>query len=244
MTPPLLDLTHALFLDLDGTLIDLADRPDQVVLAPGVIETLTNLHAALDGAMALVTGRRLADADALLRPLRLPAAGLHGAEIREHPDTLPQSETIAGRALRELVGRLQASLAGDPDLWLEDKGAAAALHYRAAPARAAEARELMQRAVHGLGLDVIAGKAVFEARSPGIDKGTAVAHFMQRAPFSGRTPVFVGDDVTDEDGIAGAQSRGGFGVKVGTGTSAASLRLAGPAAVHAWLRNSLARLTP
>lgn len=244
MTPPLLDLTHALFLDLDGTLVDLANRPDHVVLAPGISDLLAGLHTSLGGAIALVTGRRLADADELLRPLRLPAAGLHGAELRAQPDEAPQSAQISDRALRELVRRLQASLAGDTELWLEDKGAAAALHYRAAPARAGEARELMHRAASGLDLSIIAGKAVFEARSPGIDKGTAVAHFMQRPPFAGRIPVFVGDDVTDEDGIAGAQSHGGFGVKVGTGTSAASLRLAGPAAVHAWLRSSLARLTP
>lgn len=230
-SPPL-SCADALFLDFDGTLVELAERPDLVQIPPELPALLAGVAALLGDALAIVSGRRLASIDQLLAPMRFSGAGLHGAELRTDPrDTAPPLQPVLDGAAQRLAARLD----GDTALWLEHKGAALALHYRGAPQRAADAERLLRDAVAGLDVAVIAGKYVFEARPRHADKGAALRALMQQAPFAGRRPVYVGDDATDEDGMRAAQALGGLGVKVGQGDSAAALRLAHPAAVRAWL---------
>ena len=230
--PPPPSRTDALFLDFDGTLVDLAERPSLVQVPQDLPALLASVSAAVGEALAIVSGRRLASIDALLAPMRFSGAGLHGAELRTDPrETAPPQQSTLDHAAQWLAARLE----GDPALWLEDKGAALALHYRGAPERAADAECLLRDAVAGLDVEVIAGKCVFEARPRNVNKGQALRELMRLPPFAGRRPLYVGDDTTDEDGIRAAQALGGAGIKVGEGNSDAALRLENPAAVRAWL---------
>jgi trehalose 6-phosphate phosphatase len=230
--PPPTQFDDALFLDFDGTLIELAEKPGLVQVPASLPALLCGVAAALGEALAIVSGRSLASIDALLAPMRFCGAGLHGAELRTYPREAPPPHAAEWE---HLVLRLRQQLDGDDAIWVEDKGRTLALHYRGAPERADQAGRLLREAVAGTGLEVIAGKCVYEARPPGRNKGYAVRALMRQAAFAGRRPVYVGDDVTDEDGIAAAQDLGGVGVKVGSGASAAVCRLESPAAVRAWL---------
>jgi len=229
-SPPSCD--DALFLDFDGTLVELAERPELVQVAGQLPALLSCVAAALGEALAIVSGRSLASIDALLTPMRFCGAGLHGAELRTDPrEAAPPYEAL----LEQVANILELRLRGDSGMWLEDKGKTLALHYRGVPEQAAAAECLLREAVAGADLEVIAGKRVFEARQRGVHKGYALLALMRRPPFSGRRPIYVGDDVTDEDGIEAAQALGGIGIKVGDGASAAAWRLESPAAVRAWL---------
>jgi trehalose 6-phosphate phosphatase len=232
--PPLDPERHALFLDFDGTFVDFAPEPDAIQLRPGAKELLKAVHERLGGAMALVSGRQVANLDRHLHPLRLPAAGVHGHELRVTRGIMRPSRgsadlgTARARLLRLFGPR-------DPILF-EDKGMALVLHFRKAPDQATRAEELARRAAEGLGeVRVVAGNNIFEIRPTGIHKGMAVAELLQHPPFAGRLPVFVGDDTTDEDGFEAAEACGGFGVKVGEGETAARFRLTDISAVHDWL---------
>ncbi len=230
--PPPPSSTDALFLDFDGTLVELAERPSLVQVPHDLPALLASVSAAVGEALAIVSGRRLASIDALLAPMRFSGAGLHGAELRTDPrETAPPLESTMDPAAQWLAARIE----GDAALWLEDKGAALALHYRGAAERADDAERLLRDAVAGLEVEVIAGKYVFEARPRNVNKGKALSALMRRPPFAGRRPLYVGDDATDEDGIRAAQALGGVGIKVGEGDSDAALRLENPAAVRAWL---------
>jgi trehalose 6-phosphate phosphatase len=240
--PPSPNCRDALFLDFDGTLVELAERPSLVRVAPELPALLACASASVGEALAIVSGRRLASIDALLAPMRFSGAGLHGAELRSDPR---QAAPPLDPALTATAQWLAARIEDHPGLWLEDKGAALALHYREPGPQAAAAERLLREAVAGLEVEVIAGRLVFEARPRGADKGAALRALMQSPPFAGRRPVYVGDDLTDEDGIAAAQSLGGFGIKVGHGPSRADARLENPAAVLDWLsRISLDRAQP
>ena len=231
-SPPPPTAADALFLDFDGTLVELAERPNLVKIAPELPALLAAASAANGEALAIVSGRRLASIDALLKPMRFAGAGLHGAELRTDPrEAAPAQQTTLDAAAHWLAARLE----DEPGLWLEDKGAAMALHYRGVPERAGQAEHLLREAVRGLEVEILSGKDVFEARPRGVNKGEALRALMRHAPFAGRRPVYVGDDSTDEDGIAAAQALGGLGIKVGEGASQAALRLENPAAVRAWL---------
>lgn len=231
--PPPPALSDALFLDFDGTLAELAERPHLVRIPPELPGLLACASAALDEALAIVSGRRLASIDLLLEPMRFSGAGLHGAELRLDPrEAAPPLQPLMDRAAAWLAARTD----GDTALWIEDKGMALALHYRGAPQARATARELLRQAVDGLEVEIISGHDVFEARPRGANKGAALRALMHGAPFAGRRPVYVGDDTTDEDGIIAAQAAGGIGIKVGAGPSAARFRLEHPAAVRAWLK--------
>jgi trehalose 6-phosphate phosphatase len=235
--PPLLAPHHALFLDFDGTLAEIAPRPDAVTVdreLPGILERLAQ---RLGGALAIVTGRRVAEIDPLLAPAVLPAAGQHGAELRPRPGGSVQLRTPAGIATlaRQLIERFGA----DARLLIEDKGAAVALHFRQAPERALECLHAVRvLAEPWPDLEVITGKRVVEVRGRDADKGQALRALAREAPFAGRPPVFVGDDRTDEDAFAVIEAAGGYGVKVGDGPTAARYRCSGVADVRAWLRAS------
>lgn len=235
--PPALTAKHALFLDFDGTLVALADHPDRIIVPALLHETLSVLERQLDGALAIVTGRSLESLDSFLAPLKLRAAGIHGAELRDNPLKPPADVAQLG----DLAARLEARFADDPHVWIEDKRAAVAVHYRQAPERQDELFAVVSDIVKAQdqGLEIICGKCVFEARHHGVGKDAAVRALMASPPFQGRIPVFVGDDRTDEDGIREAQAQGGFGIKVGTGASDAQWRLATPVSVLVWLRGQL-----
>lgn len=233
MMPPVPE-RPALFLDFDGTLVEIADEPDQVIVADGLPALFEALVARTGGAIAVVTGRKVADIDHFLA-IPIAAAGMHGLERRVAPRAdvshAPPPDEID--TLRERI-RAWDGLTGG--VHMEDKGAGLAVHYRAAPEREAAVKAEMEKLIADLpALHLINGKMVVEAKGTGFDKGSSVSAFMRAAPFEGRTPVFIGDDVTDEDGIRVAEELGGFGIKVGDGPTGASYRLPDVEAVHAWL---------
>ncbi|KAB8046489.1 trehalose-phosphatase [Janthinobacterium rivuli] len=223
----------AVFLDFDGTLVDLAPTPDGVRLEPGVVEALALLAERHGGALALISGRPVAQIDAMLAPLRLPVAGVHGVERRGADGTFSVAATPD---VSPVLTRAQALAAVHPGLLVEQKRGAVALHYRLAPQLEQLCLQEMTAAVQACpGVLLLHGKMVLEAKPAATDKGGAIAAFMQEAPFAGRRPVFAGDDTTDEAGFAFVQQAGGQGVKVGNGPSAAALRLASPGALRAAL---------
>jgi trehalose 6-phosphate phosphatase len=232
-TPPPLRPDHALFLDFDGTLVEIAPSPDSIVLDPMLPAALSRLADRLGGALALVSGRPIADIDRWLAPLRLPSAGVHGAERRDGDGQL---SAVAPPELAALADRLEALVREHPGLLLERKSASVALHYRQAPALEALCRAALAELLAPLpGLRLLQGKQVLEVLPPAVGKGQAIEAFLREPPFAGRRPLFVGDDVTDEDGFEAVQRHGGIAVKVGPGESGAACRLDSPAAVRQWL---------
>ena len=232
--------TWALFLDVDGTLIEIAEAPDAVHVDEGVGGLLTGLGESLDGALALASGRSLDVLDRFFAPLVLPAAGLHGLERRSAGGEVSRSDGSA--ALEPARRDLERFVAGHPGTLLEDKSATLALHYRRAAAAEAPAREAMERAraALGPGYRVQEGKMVLELKPHRPNKRTVVEDFMAEAPFRGRVPVFVGDDITDEEGFEAAQSAGGAAIVVGlepdgSRESVARYGLGGVRELHRWL---------
>lgn len=234
-----IDRRTALFLDFDGTLADLAPEPQAVRVSPELVPTLRRLCERLDGALAIVSGRPIAEIDRLLAPLRLPAAGVHGAE-RRHATQVEAIAVPPLAALDEVEAVAAAVAARHPGVRVERKAAALALHYRLAPEAEHACLAAMRRAVEDrAGLGVLVGKCVVEVKPAGVDKGRAIEAFLTRPPFAGRTPVFVGDDVTDEAGFAAAVRAGGHAVKVGAGPTQAAHRVDSPAALLDGLRRWL-----
>ncbi len=227
----------SLFLDFDGTLVELAERPEQVQLAPAVLATLASLQQLLGGRLALVSGRPIAQLDAMLSPLLLPLAGVHGLERRGFDGVLHR---IAPPDLTAVRTAAHALAALHPGLWVEEKFGALALHYRQAPALGPLCDAAMAEAVRqSPGTVLLQGKMVAEIKPAGIDKGSAVCAFLAEVPFAGHAAVFAGDDVTDEAGFAMVQALGGIGIKVGPGPTVAQLRIASPAALHDLLQQLL-----
>lgn len=228
--------TLALFCDVDGTLLPIAEAPDAVRVSDRVRRALGRLAQALEGAVALISGRRIDDLDRLFAPLHLPTAGLHGLERRDGAGCLHRLADAAEMA--PLRPELRAFAQSTEGVLLEDKGATLALHYRGAPARAGELRALVARLVAGRldRLRVLEGKMVIEIKPRVAHKGEAIAGFMGEPPFAGRRPVFLGDDLTDEDGFRVVNELGGVTVRVGDeGRSEARHRLANVEAVLVWL---------
>jgi len=228
----------AYFLDLDGTLLEFAD-PRAPANEDGRLWTLlSGLYRATGGAVAVVSGRALADVDRLLGPdgPRLPAAGQHGMERRDARGRVTHHPFAAARLERVRV-QLAAAVATRPGLMLEHKGASLALHYRRAPRLGGYAHRLVRSLAPGLGprFRIQAGKRVVEVRPAGRDKGAAVLEFMHEPPFRGRAAVFIGDDIADEHGFTAVNRLGGVSIKVGPGRTAARWRLRNVAAVWAWL---------
>jgi trehalose 6-phosphate phosphatase len=224
---------QALFLDFDGTLVDLAPRPDAIVVEPALTASLRRLHERLGGALALISGRSIDDLDRWLQPLVLPAAGVHGAERRGAGGVVTTAALPSLESVAACARRLAQAHAG---VRVERKAAAVALHYREAPGAEAACVEAFSAAVaEAPGLRLLHGKMVLEALPLGVSKGHAVEAFLAEPPFLGRQPVFIGDDVTDEAGFDVVQRRGGIAVKVGPGPTIATERLAGAAEVRQWL---------
>lgn len=206
---------YALFFDIDGTLIDLADTPDSIIVPADLPRHLAALSRHLKGALALVTGRALTYADHLFAPHSLLIAGLHGTELRLPDGTFTRPEpTHAFQALKHELTALEKHL---PGVLVEDKGAAVAVHIRHVPEAANEIEKTMQAAVvkAGPGYVLQRGKMVFEIRPDSADKGRALNAYMAMPPFAGRVPVAWGDDVTDESLFAAANRLGGVSIRVG-----------------------------
>ena len=245
--PGRLDAKAALFIDVDGTLLELAPRPELVAVPAGLPALLKSLGRERGGALALVSGRRLADLDRLFAPWRGAAAGLHGAERRRADGSYaPSGSGPEDIAVAAALDRLRLELIDVarrwPGAWLEDKGRTLALHYRAAPEKAAEIGAFAADLMRGAGdcLRLIAGNMVVELQPRHYGKDGAIAAFMAELPFGGRLPVFLGDDTTDEDGFGEINRRGGVSIRVGTpaAATAACFVLPSVAAVLAWLAGS------
>jgi trehalose 6-phosphate phosphatase len=229
----------ALFLDFDNTLVDFAPLPESVVVPPDLITSLQCLQQAANGALAIISGRPLEQIDHFLAPLRLPAAGVHGAERRSADGRMAQ---LPVPDIEDLLMYLQPLAAQHAGLLLEVKRGALALHYRRAPHLEQICVQAMSEALaHVQGFALLRGSMVVEAKAADISKGNAIAAFMNEAPFAGRRPLFIGDDITDEAGFAWVQSEpvGGLGIKVGPGPSLARARIASPAAVRSMLAQVL-----
>jgi trehalose 6-phosphate phosphatase len=227
----------ALFLDIDGTLLELAPTPTAVVVPAELPGLLQALGRVLDGAVAFVTGRSLADVDLLFTPLVLTGAGQHGAEIRvsgHETELLGPSNGI----MKKLMPRIEAFAAARPGILVEGKGMTIAVHCRQVPQYQDELGKFLTAlaAEHGDRLETIRGHRVFEIKPRNVSKRTAVEHLMQSAPFTGRLPLFIGDDRTDEDGFAAVRALGGHAIRVGPDQpSLATWRMADPVAVRAFL---------
>ena len=208
-------LRDALFLDVDGTLLQIARHPDAVRVSSELLAALEQARDRFGGALALISGRTIEDLDLLFAPLRLPCAGVHGLERRGTDAVVHRGDAAA--VLAPLRAPIEDFVARHDGLLLEDKGQSLALHYRNAPACAARAEDLLRRLLAEAGptLELKPGKMVLEVTPGHADKGTAIAAFMQEPPFAGRRPVFLGDDVTDEDGFAVVNRLGGVSVRVG-----------------------------
>jgi trehalose 6-phosphate phosphatase len=242
MMPPVSENT-ALFLDIDGTLLDLARTPDRVKVPHELPRTLENLSHRLSGALAFVSGRSLDSIDRLFAPFRPAAIGAHGGEIRGADGRVTRSSPLPDSVRDVFVG-----LAGAiPGLLLEDKKCALALHYRLAP----EARPVLTSAMEKHAklfetekIHILHGKAVIEARPTGVDKGTAVAALAKQKPFAGRAILFGGDDTTDMDVFRILPRLGGRGFSVGRHFAGAEHVFDSPRAVRQWLARTAEACSP
>lgn len=238
--PPALSLgldRIALFLDFDGTLVDIAVTPESVYVPEDLCATLRRLDGLLGGALAVVSGRPLVDIDRFLAPCRLAAAGQHGSELRISGEAAP-SAMAARLSWPAIHRRVSEFAATHPGVLVEAKEYGVALHYRNAPqhaeAVAIEATRLANAA--GPTLQVLPGKMVYELKPAGVNKGVALRRFMAMPPFRGRVPVFIGDDVTDIDAFVAAHALGGLSFAVGdTAGGPIDGRFPTPEAVRHWL---------
>ncbi|HKX07335.1 MAG TPA: trehalose-phosphatase [Stellaceae bacterium] len=230
----------ALFLDVDGTLLDIAERPDRVQVPPRLVDDLQRIGASLGGALALVSGRAIAWIDHTFRPLRLPVAGQHGAEIRLTED----APVIVDRAVNlDRARALLRPLERIDGIEIEDKGQAIAVHYRRARDQASAKAAIAEALAHlDDGIEPLPGRLVYDVKARGIDKGAAVARFAATPAFSGRMPVYFGDDSTDEYAFREVLARGGVAVQVGPAPAPPScFWIEGPGETRRWLAGLFAR---
>ncbi len=224
----------ALFLDMDGVLAPLAETPDAVVPDARRTAVLRALAQRLNGRLAIISGRTLAEIDRIAESAAASASGVHGLERRRADGSLDRA--AADPAVRDAVAAFQDFARTRPGIIVEDKAVSASLHYRQAQGEAEAVGALAERLADETGLTLQPGNLVVELKTPGTDKGTALAAFMAEAPFKGAMPVMLGDDLTDEDGFRAAEALGGFGVLVGPPRATAARHgLPDVDAVLAWL---------
>lgn len=226
----------AIFTDFDGTLVELAETPDAVEVSSELTDRLDRALRDFDHAFAVISGREISDIDRFLAPLHIPVAGAHGAQRRRADGSVEEMDASLLSGAEDIARAIEPLTVDHPGLIMEAKDGAVALHYRQAP----ELEQLCGDAMRDIVADhpdfaLVPGKMVLEARPAGFDKGNALRAFMQEEPFAGRTPIFIGDDVTDEDGFRAAQELGGIGIKLGAGETIARMRIADVASVHALL---------
>jgi trehalose 6-phosphate phosphatase len=234
MTPPV-KKNSALFLDIDGTLLDMARTPEAVVVPVELRLTLLRLHDALDGALAFVSGRSLAAIDQLFMPLRTAAVGCHGAEVRSADGSVRALSDAVPDSVRAIFRQLTEN---HPGTLLEDKVYALSLHYRLAPEARASLEAAMEKHASIFASENVAiqhGKSVIDARMAGVDKGAGVRALMRQPPFRDRAPVFGGDDTTDMDVFHILPELGGLGFSVGRTFEGVDYEFSSPHAVRQWL---------
>jgi trehalose 6-phosphate phosphatase len=242
MAPPLHRIADhcAIFLDFDGTLMNLERRPDQVVVDGCLLYLLDDLYVATAGATAILSGRSLDDMDALLAPLRLPLAGIHGAQ-RRRADGVIEKCAVPSTVVWQTRMSLRMRLRRYEGLFIEDKGSAFAIHYRGAASvsltRLRADLEALASASRGV-FEVVAGTDVLELRPRACDQGAALARFMSEAPFAGRFPIFIGAEQTDRAAFDAVARVNGMGIAVGSDVTA-PWWLPDPAGLRAWLRTCL-----
>lgn len=241
----LLNTPHrcALFLDMDGTLLEMAASPEAVRVPTGLTTLLQSLSDGLGGALAILTGRQVIEADRLLDPLKLPASGVHGAQVRRARDG--EIETCSPELPAELVAQLVALEGKMPGIRAEAKGPGFAVHYRVVPHVQPELETTLRRLLADYASNVVLsrGRKIFEIVPIGTTKGTSLVSFCAQAEFAGRKPVMIGDDVGDEPAFAAAARLGGTGLRVAGehfGRDAANLE--GPADVYRLLTRVMQRL--
>ena len=230
----------AYFFDIDGTLVDFAVSPAGVRLDPELRRLLGRLYRSTGGAVALISGRSIADIDRLFHGVRLPVAGQHGIERRDASGQVTR-HAFPSKKLARVCQQLADAATRHRGLLLEDKGLSLALHYRRVPRLGGFAHRLVRSLQAQIGTEycVQPGKRVVEMKPAGRHKGIAVLEFMQEEPFRGRMPVFIGDDMTDEYGFATVNRLDGYSVKVGSGRTVARWRLRNAQAVRAWLERGM-----
>jgi trehalose 6-phosphate phosphatase len=229
--------TIGLFLDVDGTIIDLAPTPDAVEVPDALREELATVERRLDGALALVSGRPIRELDRLFDPLRLRASGVHGGEIRYAPDQ-PERALSAQRLPNEAWTKLQRLLTEFPGAFAENKGISFAVHYKFAGGAGDQIYAALERMLNEypeLPLELIGGRAVYEIKLSGFDKGKAIEYFMAQPPFAGRRPIFVADDRVDGPGFEKALALGGLALSVGAKLPGVTGWFASPKDLRAWL---------
>jgi trehalose 6-phosphate phosphatase len=233
--PPRCDWAY--FFDVDGTLVDIAETPAAVRVSESLRHLLEALCECAGGALAIISGRPIAEVDTLFPSVRLPVAGQHGAERRRATGGTSRHEPTMD--LTQARERLAHAIFDKPGLLLEDKGLSLALHYRRIPKLAGFVHQTMEALLADLDGEYCLqqGKSVLELKPAGKDKGRALLEFMAETPFTGRTPVFVGDDATDEYGFATVNALRGYAIKVGAGETVAPWRLDNVKAVEQWLRS-------
>ena len=228
----------ALFLDVDGTLLDLAERPDEVTVPSGLVSDVAAAEAKAGGALALVSGRVIADLDRLFSPLRLRAAGVHGAELRLEPKDEPFASAESEALPPSLWGALTDLLREFPGTFAENKRFSYAVHYRQAAGVGGVLRTRLTKLLETLSqpeIMMLEAHCAFEVKARQFDKGRAVTAFLSTPTFEGRTPIFIGDDHTDESGFAAVSARGGRGYSVGRLLRGAVDTFASPGEVRGWL---------
>ena len=234
----------AVFLDVDGTLLDIEDHPSEVTADASLVALLKRLSRRLGGALSLISGRSATDLDRIFGGARFAAAGGHGAELRLHPDGPVTSTQWSLPA--PVLAQIRAFAETDPGLLLEEKRGGVSLHYRRAPELREQCTEFVHRLLPELRQDfrLIAGKMVFEFAPKQHHKGAAITEMMRHDPFAGRRAVFVGDDVTDEDGFRAVKAQAGITIRVGgSRDSEAEYSLKDVAAVRSWLESIAQRMS-
>ena len=229
---------HAIFLDLDGTIAEIAEHPDDVCVRPATLRLLEALNDESNGALAVISGRELSVIDRLLHPLKLPAAGVHGLERRDAAGVLHAAQFSQAHPISFVFEKV---LGDETGVVIERKPGAVAVHYRLRPDLEQRCCEIVRQVVgQRADLRLIHGKMVFEILQKGMDKGSVISAFLEEAPFQGRIPIFAGDDVTDEAGFAAVNSQGGISIKVGAQETDARFRANDVQELENWLRDLIA----
>jgi trehalose 6-phosphate phosphatase len=234
----------ALFLDVDGTLLDIAPVPEAVKVPEGLGAALSTLYDRLDGALAIVSGRSIRQIDQLFKPLVLPATGEHGFQMRRVPHEKiellqpPTALNLLRPGVTELARRM-------PGVLPEYKTGTIAIHYRQVPKQADALRQALEAMLAAYEDDyaIQTGKMVYEIKPRGVDKGRAITQMMMAPPFESRVPVFLGDDDTDAHGFEAVRKLNGRAIHVGAGHPAADAALASPTVVRAWLMRLAEQMT-
>ena len=240
---PDFDTPWALFLDVDGTLLDIAPQPDGVTVTKDLLDLLSGLSSYVNGALALISGRPVSELDIMFSPERFCIAGLHGLERRDFEGRVHSHQVHNGN-FQEVKTKLVEFARQYTGVIVEDKGVSIAIHYRQAPEHRHTLENLVRNCIDRMAgnYHLQSGKMVFEIKPKGRDKGTAITEYMQEYPFLNRKPVFIGDDITDEDGFLVINRMGGYSLKVGSGSTHALWNLNDSFEVKNWLASYLSFL--